>query len=263
LGRDNIAKKQIHILGTEGIVTDLLYFTKDAPSGRAYIVVDPKGRNFILTYKQANDLLCEKVIYSKNVHRYINNSNLIIVVDPPFSVADKILSLSKIAKKVSLWAPGLIPQRYKDLQIAIMNTDYIIVNESECVNLTGISDPISAYKLILSNIKLDSNVIITMGENGCIFANRKKIVSIPAAKIGNMTNDNRAKILNTAGAGDAFIGTFAAMKILGSDDIESLISANVSGAIKSTRENIRGSPTLQEILEIKQNLKLSPRTILE
>ena len=78
-----------------------------------------------------------------------------------------------------------------------------------------------------------------------------------------MTNDNRAKILNTAGAGDAFIGTFAAMKILGSDDIESLISANVSGAIKSTRENIRGSPTLQEILEIKQNLKLSPRTILE
>ena len=264
LGRDNIAKKQIHILGTEGIVTDLLYFTKDAPSGRAYIVVDPKGRNFILTYKQANDLLCEKVIYSKNVHRYINNSNLIIVVDPPFSVADKILSLSKIAKKVSLWAPGLLSLKgIKDLQIAIMNTDYIIVNESECVNLTGISDPISACKLILNNIKLDSNVIITMGENGCIFANRKKIVSIPAAKIGNMTNDNRAKILNTAGAGDAFIGTFAAMKILGSDDIESLISANVSGAIKSTRENIRGSPTLQEILEIKQNLKLSPRTILE
>ena len=148
LGRDNIAKKQIHILGTEGIVTDLLYFTKDAPSGRAYIVVDPKGRNFILTYKQANDLLCEKVIYSKNVHRYINNSNLIIVVNPPFSVADKILSLSKIAKKVSLWAPGLLSLKgIKDLQIAIMNTDYIIVNESECVNLTGISDPISACNL--------------------------------------------------------------------------------------------------------------------
>jgi|SRR5215831_2458660 len=55
LGRDNIARKQVHILGTEGIVTDMLYFTSEAPSGRAYIVVDAKGRNIILTYKQAND----------------------------------------------------------------------------------------------------------------------------------------------------------------------------------------------------------------
>lgn len=66
-----------------------------------------------------------------------------------------------------------------------------------------------------------------------------------------MTNDNRAKILNTAGAGDAFIGTFAAMKILGSDDIESLISANVSGAIKSTRE------IFLEVLHFRKYLKSS------
>jgi len=108
---------------------------------------------------------------------------------------------------------------------------------------------VSASKLILSNAKLDTNVIITMGENGCIYANKKMILNIPAVKIGNRTNDNFHKITNTAGAGDAFIGTFAAMKILGNDDVESLIFANVSGAIKSTRENIRESPSLQDILE--------------
>jgi ribokinase len=142
-----------------------------------------------------------------------------------------------------------------------MNTDYIIVNESECINLTGITDPVSASKIILSNINLDGNVVVTMGEKGCLYANKKMIVAIPAAKLENKTNDNNYKILNTAGAGDAFIGTFAAMKLLGNDDIESLISANVSGAIKSTRENIRESPTLEEILEIKQNQKLSPNII--
>ncbi len=51
------------------------------------------------------------------------------------------------------------------------------------------------------------------------------------------------------------------MKILGNDDIESLISASVSGAIKAMRENIHESPTLKEILEIKRNLEINPTII--
>jgi ribokinase len=259
LGKDNIAKEQVRILETEGVLTDVLYFTKDAPSGHAYVVVDPNGRNFILTYKQANDLLNDKFVSSTNTREYINNSNMIIVVDPPFSVADRMLSLSKIAKKITLWAPGLLSSKgIKDLQGAIKNSDYLIVNESESTNLTGIIEPVHACKAILDNNKLDVKVIVTMGENGCIFANSEKIMSIPAAKITTTTDDNSLRILNTAGAGDAFIGTFAAMKILGYDDIESLISANISGAIKATKENIRGSPTLNEILKIKANLEINP-----
>ena len=111
LGRDNIAKEQVHIFENEGILTDLLYFTGDAPSGHAYVVVNPDGRNFILTYKQANDLLNDKVVFSTNTREYINNSNIIIVVDPPFSIAATMLSLSKAAKKITLWAPGLLSSK--------------------------------------------------------------------------------------------------------------------------------------------------------
>jgi ribokinase len=261
LGRDNIAKEQVHIFENEGILTDLLYFTGDAPSGHAYVVVNPDGRNFILTYKQANDLLNDKVVFSTNTREYINNSNIIIVVDPPFSIAATMLSLSKAAKKITLWAPGLLSSKgIKDLEHSIKNTDYLIVNESEYKKLTGIIEPVSACRAILNNNRLDNKVIVTMGEKGCIFATRQNIISIPAAKI-TTTDDNSLRILNTAGAGDAFIGTFAAMKILGYDDIESLISANVSGAIKATRENIRGSPALNEILEIKGNLEIKPTII--
>ena len=261
LGRDNIAKEQVHIFENEGILTDLLYFTGDAPSGHAYVVVNPDGRNFILTYKQANDLLNDKVVFSTNTREYINNSNIIIVVDPPFSIAATMLSLSKAAKKITLWAPGLLSSKgIKDLEHSIKNTDYLIVNESEYKKLTGIIEPVSACRAILNNNRLDNKVIVTMGEKGCIFATRQNIISIPAAKI-TTTDDDSLRILNTAGAGDAFIGTFAAMKILGYDDIELLISANVSGAIKATRENIRGSPALNEILEIKGNLEIKPTII--
>ena len=261
LGRDNIAKEQVHIFETEGILTDLLYFTEDALSGHAYVVVDPDGRNFILTHKQANDLLNDKFVFSTNTREYINNSNIIIVVDPPFSIAATMLSLSKAAKKITLWAPGLLSSKgIKDLEHSIKNTDYLIVNESEYKKLTGIVEPVHACRAILNNNRLDIKVIATMGEKGCIFATRQNIISIPAAKI-TTTDDNSLRILNTAGAGDAFIGTFAAMKILGYDDIESLISANISGAIKTTRENIRGSPALNEILEIKGNLEIKPTVI--
>jgi ribokinase len=261
LGRDNIAKEQVHIFENEGILTDLLYFTEDALSGHAYVVVDPDGRNFILTHKQANDLLNDKFVFSTNTREYINNSNIIIVVDPPFSIATTMLSLSKAAKKITLWAPGLLSSKgIKDLEHSIKNTDYLIVNESEYKKLTGTIEPVHACRAILNNKRLDIKVIATMGEKGCIFATRQNIISIPAAKI-TTTDDNSLRILNTAGAGDAFIGTFAAMKILGYDDIESLISANISGAIKATRENIRGSPALNEILEIKGNLEIKPTII--
>lgn len=55
-----------------------------------------------------------------------------------------------------------------------MNTDYIILNESECVNLTGITDPVSATKIILSNIKFDGNVVVTMGKKDVYMQIRKR-----------------------------------------------------------------------------------------
>src|SRR5215217_3633498 len=172
LGRDNIAEEQVHTFETKGILTDLLYFTEDALSGHAYVVVDPDGRNFILTHKQANDLLNDKVVLSTNTREYINNSNIIIVVDPPFSIAATMLSLSKAAKKITLWAPGLLSSKgIKDLEHSIKNTDYLIVNESEYKKITGIIEPVPACRAILNNNnRLDIKVIVTMGEKGCIFA---------------------------------------------------------------------------------------------
>ena len=73
---------------------------------------------------------------------------------------------------------------------------------------------------------------------------------------------SRTKIMNTAGSGDAFIGTFAAMKILGNSDIESLIYANLSGTIKATRETIRASPTLEDLIAYKKkNPEIKPRVL--
>jgi sugar/nucleoside kinase (ribokinase family) len=55
------------------------------------------------------------------------------------------------------------------------------------------------------------------------------------------------KTVSTVGAGDTFIGTFAAFKIRGFGDIESLFLANIAAALKTTKEETRGSPSYAEI----------------
>jgi sugar/nucleoside kinase (ribokinase family) len=47
------------------------------------------------------------------------------------------------------------------------------------------------------------------------------------------------KVVNTTGAGDAFLGSFAASKAMGRSDPEALSRANAAGAVKVTLAETR------------------------
>jgi len=116
--------------------------------------------------------------------------------------------------------------------------------------MSGISDPISGCKKL--SLKKDKiGVIVTRGEKGCIFGKNGDLKSIPTVDL----LERGLKKVNTVGAGDAFIGTFCAMKILGKHDLESIFLGNLSGALKVTREETRGSPTIHELIEFSKSIK--------
>jgi sugar/nucleoside kinase (ribokinase family) len=52
LGSDFIATKHLEILRKDGIIIDLIQFTKESSSGQAYVIVDSYGRNSIQTGKR-------------------------------------------------------------------------------------------------------------------------------------------------------------------------------------------------------------------
>ena len=243
LGSDFIAKKQLEILRNEGILTNLLQFTK-VPSGQAYIIVDSDGRNAVMTFRQANDILSDKTLESKNMLNYIVDSGLVTVVDPPIAVAKKLIAMTGANQKIVVWAPGLLSAYgIENVMDVINNVNFLILNESECSLISGISIPLSGCKK-LSLKKNDMGAIVTRAEKGCIFGKNGDGLSIPTVDLA----ERGLKKVNTVGAGDAFIGTFCAMKILGKDDLESIFLANLSGALKVTREETRGSPTIDELL---------------
>jgi len=243
LGDDEIADKQISILHQEGIDTSCVKRIDGASSGQAYIVVDQKGENFILTYKAANHMITADMVNDDATINTIKNSRLLTVIDPPLEVADALISNAKNFGKGVIWSPGLLVRHgFDTLKGMLLKTDYVIVNESESSILTGIDDTVKAC-LTLSNKIEGKSVIATLGREGCVFCWQTKTARIPALDLDALG----LQVINTVGAGDAFVGAFAALKIKGFGDVEALFMANIAGSLKTTKEETRGSPTYAEL----------------
>ncbi len=243
LGNDEIADKQIKILHEEGVDTSCVKRIENASSGQAYIVIDQKGENFILTYKAVNHMITTEMVNDDVTINALKNSKLVTVIDPPLEIADALISNAKNFGKTVVWSPGLLVRHgFDSLKELFLKTDYIMVNESESSILIGMNDAVKAC-LALSDKIGGKGVIVTLGKEGCVFCWQTKTARIPALDLAALG----LRAINTVGAGDAFLGAFAALKIKGFGDIEALFMANIAGSLKTTKEETRGSPSYSEL----------------
>lgn len=243
LGSDEIAGKQIKILNEEGIDTSFIKHIEGASSGQAYILVDQNGENFILTYKAANHMITVDMVNDNATINAVKGSKIVTVIDPPLEVADALISNAKRFDKTVIWSLGLLARDGFDrLKELLLKTDYVIVNESESLILTGIEDTMKAC-LMLSNKLEGKKVIATLGKEGCVFCWQTKTARVPALDLAALG----LQVVNTVGAGDAFVGVFAALEAKGFGDMESLFMANIAGSLKATKEETRGSPSYAEL----------------
>jgi ribokinase len=243
LGNDEIAEKQVKTLREEGIDTSCIKRIQGTSSGQAYILVDQNGENFILTYKAANQMITADMVSDNTTVNAIKNSKLIAVIDPPLEVAEVLISNAKSHGKMVIWSPAMLVRHgFNSLKELLSKADYVIVNESESSLLSGETNAIKAC-LALSNNLNGKKVITTLGREGCVFCWQTKTARIPALDLSTLN----LHVINTVGAGDAFVGSFAALKTKGFDDVEALFMANIAGSIKTTKEETRGSPRYDEI----------------
>ncbi|MGH9878152.1 MAG: PfkB family carbohydrate kinase [Nitrososphaerales archaeon] len=243
LGNDHIAEKQIKILHEEGIDTSCIKRIVGTSSGQAYILVDEKGENLILTYKAANHMITADMVNDDNTVNAIKSSKLITVIDPPLEVAEALISNGKSHGKMVIWSPAMLARHgFDSLKELLLKADYVIVNESESSLLSAADDATKAC-LTLSNNLNGKKVITTLGREGCVFCWQTKTARIPALDLSSLD----LHVINTVGAGDAFVGSYAALKTKGFDDVEALFMANIAGSLKTTKEETRGSPRYDEI----------------
>src|SRR6202011_3412983 len=111
---------------------------------------------------------------------------------------------------------------------ALAGLDYFVPNESEAETITGM--PVRnvedakkcAENLLSGGVK---RVILTLGANGSLLAGREGMDHIPAFSV---------KSVDSTGAGDAFIGSFAVFLGEGLSEREAVRRANLYAGLSTT-----------------------------
>jgi len=195
-----------------------------ASSGVAPIFVEPNGQNRIFVVKGANDLLKPAdVDAAADLLKTVDC--MVMQFEIPLETVYYSVQFARKNKIRCIVNPA--PAQPVDLK-ALDGLDYFVPNESEAETITGM--PVKnvddakkcAEKFLISGIQ---RVIITLGSNGSLLASREGMEHIPAFTV---------KSLDSTGAGDAFIGSFAVFLGEGHPEREAVRRANLYAGLSTT-----------------------------
>ncbi|KAI6646565.1 Ribokinase-like [Oopsacas minuta] len=202
VGDDVFGSQTIDNFKSHQVDTRFVYIAEGVSSGVAPICVTPGGENTIVIIPGANNFLTtlevDRAIEMINVSKV-----LLCQLEIPPAVTLHALKLARDRKVITILNTAPAIPLFNEFYIY---TDILCMNESECKALCGIMPDSTdeRSKAIIHFIRLGvACVILTLGESGVVYGEKedpKRIVSIPALVV---------KAVDTAGAGDAFVGALA------------------------------------------------------
>ena len=193
-------------------------------SGVAPIFVEPNGQNRIWVVKGANDLLKPAdVDAAADLLKTVDC--MVLQFEIPLETVYYSVSFARKNGIRCIVNPA--PAQPVDMN-ALAGLDYFVPNESEAETITGMPvrnvDEVKkcAEKLLSGGVK---RVIITLGANGALLASREGMEHIAAFSV---------KSVDSTGAGDAFIGSFAVFLGEGLPEREAVRKANLYAGLSTT-----------------------------
>jgi ribokinase len=193
-------------------------------SGVAPIFVEPNGQNRILVVKGANDAVTPAVV--DEAADVLKSADCIVL---QFEIpVETVYYTIQFARKHGIRCI-LNPAPAQKVDVAaIAGLDYFVPNESEAETITGM--PVKsvddakrcAEKLMAGGIE---RVIITLGAKGSLLASRDGCEHVPAFSVNSV---------DSTGAGDAFIGSFAVFLGEGINEREAVRRANLYAGLSTT-----------------------------
>lgn len=222
-----------------GVSIDFVYKSKEEFSGVAPIFVTPKGENSIVIVSGSNNELTSMEIERASVE-IKQSSYLICQLEIEVELSLIALRLAKKLGVLTILNPA--PARSSLPEEIYKLTDIFCPNESEAELLTGkkINSMIDieemAEQFVITGAK---SVIITLGENGCYVLSKG---------VGKHLLANKVSVVDSTGAGDAFVGALAHYLDLGMDIFESAQRASAVATIsvqgKGTQSSFPGRDQL-------------------
>ena len=226
LGQDSFGEIAMATWAREGIETHVAR-SASAPTGAAFIYVnDHNGENAIIVVPgAAGDLSVADVEAARGA---ITSSRVFVTqLEQPAEAARAALTIARSAGVTTVFNPA--PAAPFDPGLYAL-TDYITPNESEAAAMVGFAVESFDDARRAGDVLLQKGVgvaLITLGEKGALFHAKDRSEVIPAFHV--------APVVETAGAGDAFNGGFAAALAEGRDPLAAARFGSAVAGIAVTR----------------------------
>lgn len=239
VGGDAYGQQLRSALLAEGIDCQAVTAIEGESTGVALIVVDDNSQNAIVIVAGGNGHVTSDVV--DRFDGLLSQAEVIICqLEVPTATVGHVLKRGRELGKTVILNPapasGPLPVEWYAW------IDYLIPNESEATALTGLpvdsvaTADAAATALMASGV---GKVIVTLGEQGALFASRAHSAHFPAPKV---------KPVDTTAAGDTFVGGFAAALAEGKSESDAIRFGQIAAALSVTRSGAQPSiPTVNEV----------------
>ena len=243
VGNDAYAQVGRDLWATEG-VDESAVVTVDAPTMIGFIIVDQEGENRIALAPGALDAI-DPVAIEPSMSAILGCDMIVVSWELSPSIGHDIVRRAKAAGLTTVCntAPALeIPDDVLEC------LDYVIPNAGEALTIANLKGwPTDSLDSIAAAFKTAGarNVIITLGSAGVLLMSDDETTRIPAVPA--------RKVVDTTGAGDSFVGSFAHAIARGSELKEAVHFAATAASIAG--ESLEVIPSLPTILDVEQRLQ--------
>ena len=198
----------------------------ETPNGVAHIWVDGRGENRIIIIPGAN----HEIEVSRAVAAINAIAELQIVV-AQCEIKQEVTIAAFKAAKARGCTTILNPAPYQELSAELLQlTDWLIPNETEFRELHG-SLPTSDD--VLKSFRPGKSSIVTLGSEGAVYISpQSELHRVSAPKVS---------AVDTTGAGDSFVGSFAYSLASGKDPIEAMSFGIKVASLSVTRKGAQSS----------------------
>jgi ribokinase len=205
----------------------------DTPNGVAHIWVDENGENRIIIIPGAN----HEIEIAKAAEAIASIKDLSVVVAQCEIKQEVTLAAFKAAKARGC-TTILNPAPYQEISAELLALcDWIIPNETEFRELCG---ELPTSDAVLQSFRSGKNSIVTLGGQGAVYISPDgQLTKVAAPKV---------TAVDTTGAGDAFVGTFAYSLASGNDPIAAMTLGIKVASLSVTKKGAQSSyPNQTEI----------------
>ena len=225
LGDDVYKEMTINNYEANNVNTDHIQLVKGA-SGVAPIWVDATGQNRIIVIPGANNEIdAQKAISS--IEEIGDISVLVGQCEIPMEVNHKVFQYAKSNSVTTIFNPAPAKKLEREF---LEHISWLIPNENEFELISGMEP--NDDNFLKFNEEIPCNLIVTLGEKGAVLVDENKTHYFDAPSVN---------AIDTTGAGDSFIGTFA-YELSESNSPESSVKKAVEKASQSvTRKGTQSS----------------------